>query len=86
MLGLLLPSAASATFHLNKIREVYPGTTAGQRPDEHPTANFDHYDAAAYDLDLDATEQGQLQTILDHVRDNWQSLATVPRASTSSTG
>ncbi len=58
---------------------LYPGTTPGQRPDEHPTANFDHYDAAAYDLDLDATEQGQLQTILDHVRDNWQSLATVPR-------
>ncbi|MGH2925770.1 MAG: hypothetical protein ACRDK1_07345 [Solirubrobacterales bacterium] len=25
---LLLPSAASASFHLNKIRQVYPGTTA----------------------------------------------------------
>ncbi len=28
IIGLLLPAAASATFHLNKIREVYPGTTA----------------------------------------------------------
>ena len=24
---------------------LYPGTTTEQRPDEHPTANFDHYDA-----------------------------------------
>ena len=44
---------------------VYPGTTADQRPEDHPTANFDHYDAAAYELDIDDARAG---AAADHPR------------------
>ena len=57
---------------------VYPGTrhgdpeqTWGDGPYRHPCANFDLYQAAEWRLGLDASREGQLQTVLDAVG-NWQ--------------
>jgi pimeloyl-ACP methyl ester carboxylesterase len=58
-------------------RGIYPDTRAGAQPwtggtpDDryvHPCANFDLYDAPAWQLDLDAAATGQLQHALDHTR------------------
>lgn len=45
---------------------IYPGTRNGE---DHPCANFDMYDAKAWQLDLNAGATVQLQNILDEV---WQ--------------
>jgi pimeloyl-ACP methyl ester carboxylesterase len=60
-------------------RGIYPGTRTDDRspwrpdkPDDryvHPCANFDLYNAEAWNLGTDAVETGRLQHILDHVRD-----------------
>ncbi|MDO9354853.1 MAG: hypothetical protein Q7T55_14240, partial [Solirubrobacteraceae bacterium] len=49
---------------------VYPGTrSAGFQPEDHPCANFDLYDAAAWKLDdLDASGLQRLQTVLDEAK------------------
>ncbi|WP_077003198.1 alpha/beta hydrolase [Variovorax sp. KK3] len=45
---------------------VYPGTRGeGVKPEDHPCANFDMYDATAWKLDLDAKQTSQLQSVLD---------------------
>ncbi|MFK0256151.1 esterase/lipase family protein [Streptomyces sp. NPDC090445] len=55
---------------------VYPGTRAAPDPtaadadpQTHPCANFDLYDAGAYRLGLDPSEQSRLQRALDGARD-----------------
>lgn len=45
---------------------IYPGTRHGE---DHPCANFDMYDARAWNLDIDAAATVQLQNILDEVRE-----------------
>jgi pimeloyl-ACP methyl ester carboxylesterase len=44
---------------------VYPGTREDPDPARHPCANFDLYDAAAYELRLGPAEQARLQSALD---------------------
>ena len=44
---------------------VYPGTRNGE---DHPCANFDMYDANAWNLDLDAAATVHLQNVLNEVR------------------
>ncbi len=49
---------------------VYPGTREpGFKPEDHPCANFDMYDAPAWKLaDLDAMQTRELQAVLDETR------------------
>lgn len=67
----LLPAPAS----------IYPGTRDGQ---PHPCANFDLYNASAYQLDLDAVDTISLQRCLDAVREmhvdlfNWHTYELMP--------
>ncbi|MDR4485534.1 MAG: alpha/beta fold hydrolase [Nitrospirales bacterium] len=44
---------------------IYPGTRDGE---DHPCANFDMYDAKAWELELDAVATVNLQNILNEVR------------------
>jgi pimeloyl-ACP methyl ester carboxylesterase len=44
---------------------IYPGTRAGE---DHPCANFEMYDAKAWNLDTDAAATVHLQDVLDEVR------------------
>ena len=46
---------------------VYPGSLPGD-PGSHPCANFDLYDAVAYQLDLPEAERARLQRVLDGAR------------------
>jgi pimeloyl-ACP methyl ester carboxylesterase len=46
-------------------RGVYPGTRNGE---EHPCANFDMYDASAWELDIDSMAKLRLQAVLEGAR------------------
>jgi pimeloyl-ACP methyl ester carboxylesterase len=81
ILGLYLSRATfrsmwGALYLLPSPLGVYPGTRPGDSPRwraqagdglgyEHPCANFDLFDAAAYRLDLTPAEQADLQRVLD---------------------
>jgi pimeloyl-ACP methyl ester carboxylesterase len=72
-------------------RGIYPGTRdndpepwRGKRGDPyvHPCANFDLYNAADWHLDLDPSEERNLQTVLDGAREFHESMHAAHRALT----
>ncbi len=53
---------------------VYPGTRGERNTSPHPCADFDLYGASQWGLNLAASEEADLQQILDHARDIHQGL------------